>query len=352
MIDFASPQWFALSLILPFLVGLKVWSRTRSSRGVDAFVARRLQADLVRKTPAPADWIAFGLQLLGIALLILALARPQWGFREEETITEGRNVIIAIDTSNSMLAEDLQPNRLTRAKLAAQDLVRNLPTDRIGLIAFAGKAFAQAPLTIDHEAVLESIEQLDTEVISRGGTNLAEPAMLALETMSEAETSLAALVIFSDGEDLEGGEEIERMQAQTQDSKLLIVAVGVGTEAGGIIPDPLADQPGVFIKDEEGNIVRSRLDPIALRRLADLTDGVYLNMGMDSSVSDVVRQALRKLETQRLQADSSRVPIERFAIPLVAGMLFLVLSYAWPQVPMREKFQFPSSKPQPNSEIS
>ena len=282
MIDFASPQWFILLLILPFLVGLKVWSRTRSSRGVDAFVAKRLQTDLVSKTPAPADWIAFGLQLLGIALLIAATARPQWGFRETETITEGRNVIIAIDTSNSMLAEDLQPNRLTRAKLAAQDLVRNLPTDRIGLIAFAGKAFAQAPLTVDHEAVLESIDQLDTEVISRGGTNLTEPAILALETMEEAETSLAALVIFSDGEDLEGNSQIQYLREQATESSLLIVAVGVGTESGGIIPDPMANQPGVFIKDQEGNIVRSRLDPVALRQLADMTDGVYLNMGNES----------------------------------------------------------------------
>ncbi len=335
MIDFASPQWFVLLLILPFLVGLKVWSRTRSSRGVDAFVSKRLQPELVRKAPAPADWIAFGLQLLGIALLIVSAARPQWGYREVETLTEGRNVIIAIDTSNSMLAEDLQPNRLTRAKLAAQDLVRNLPADRIGLIAFAGKAFAQAPLTVDHEAVLESIDQLDTEVIARGGTNLSEPAILALQTMKEAETSLAALVIFSDGEDLEGDSQLQTLKDLVGDSTLLIVSVGVGTESGGIIPDPVTNKPGVFIKDEEGNIVRSRLNPLALRNLAEMTDGIYLNMGSESSVSDVVRQALRKLEAQELQADASRIPIERYAIPLVAAMLMLVLSYSWPQVPIR-----------------
>ncbi|MEM1296881.1 MAG: VWA domain-containing protein [Verrucomicrobiota bacterium] len=335
MIDFASPQWFILLLVLPFLVGLKVWSRTRSSRGVDAFVAKRLQLALVHKTPAPADWIAFSLQLLAIALFVAAIARPQWGFREIETLTKGRNVIIAIDTSNSMLAEDLQPNRLTRAKLAAQDLVRNLPTDRIGLIAFAGRAFAQAPLTVDHEAVLESIDQMDTEVISRGGTNLVEPAVLALDTMQEAEANLAALVIFSDGEDLEGQQQLQELQESASESKLLIVAVGVGTESGGIIPDPLAKKPGVFIKDEAGKIVRSRLDPVALRQLADMTDGVYLNMGSQSSVSDVVRQALRKLEAQQLEADATRIPIERYAIPLVLGMMALILSHAWPQVPIR-----------------
>lgn len=332
-LDFAAPQWFALTLVLPFLAILKWWSGQRARKAIDAVVARRLQKDLVRRGSVFSEWTVFALQLLAVAAFILALARPQWGFREVESFSEGRNVMIAIDTSNSMLAEDVNPNRLTRAKMAAQDLVRNLPDDRIGLIAFSGLAFVQAPLTIDHDAVLESIDQLDTEVIPRGGTNVCTPAILTLDTMAETETSLAALILFSDGEDHESGPMMEEVRRRAAQTKLLIVTVGVGTTNGSIIPDPMAKRAkkdGVFIQDSKGDIVRSRLEPAALQTLSDITGGVYVPMGSSASVAEVVQQTLRKLESQRLQVESRRVPLERYQIPLIAGMMLLVLSYLWP----------------------
>ncbi len=329
-IDFAVPQWFVLTLILPFLAGLKWWSRSRAAAAVDLIVARRLQAQLVKRQPWWADWTGFGLQLLALLAFITALARPQWGFHQIETTTAERNIFLAIDTSRSMLAEDVQPNRLDRAKLLAQDLVRNLPVDRIGVIAFAGKAFIQAPLTVDHDAVLETLSQLDAEVIPRGGTNLAGPALLAIESMRETETSLAALVLFSDGEDLEGEQERAQLAKQISDSKLLVISVGAGTTAGSIIPDPEA--PGQFLKDESGQIVRTRLNPAALRELCEMSGGVYVDMGSEGSVTSVVQQALRKLESARLRAEDVRVPHERYAIPLAAGMLLLILSHVWPNL--------------------
>jgi len=343
-IDFAVPQWFALSLILPFLVGLKWWSRSRAAAAVDGIVARRLQPLLVRRIPWWTDWTGFGLQLLAILAFIVALARPQWGFHQIETSTAERNVFIAIDTSRSMLAEDLQPNRLTRARLLAQDLVRNLPADRIGVIAFAGKAFMQAPLTVDHDAVLETLAQLDVEIIPRGGTNLAGPVLLALESMREAETSMAAIVIFSDGEDLEGSKEKEKLTKEIQNSRLLIVTVGSGTTAGGIIPDP--DKAGQFLKDESGQIVRTRLDASAMRELSDLSGGSYVDMSSEGSVTTVVQQALRKLESERLRAEDVRVPHERYAIPLAAGMILLLLSHLLPLLTGRSaRVRLPAASP-------
>jgi Ca-activated chloride channel family protein len=330
MIDFATPQWFALSLILPFLAGLKWWSRSRAAAAVDGIVAKRLQAQLVKRPPWWVDWTGFGLQLLAILAFITALARPQWGFHQIETSTSERNIFLAIDTSRSMLAEDVQPNRLERAKLLAQDLVRNLPADRLGVIAFAGKAFIQAPLTIDHDAVIETIAQLDVEVIPRGGTNLTGPALLAIESLRDTENSLAALLLFSDGEDLEGEKDRAQLTRQITDSKLLIISIGAGTTAGGIIPDP--ENPGSFLKDESGQIVRTRLNPAALRELSEVSGGVYVDMGSESSVTTVVQQALRKLESARLRAEDVRVPHERYAIPLTAGMILLLLSHLWPNL--------------------
>jgi len=327
-IDFAVPQWFALSLLLPFLVGLKWWARSRATTAVDRIVAPRLQPLLVKRVSWWADWIGFSLQLLALLAFITALARPQWGFHQIEATTAERNVFIAIDTSRSMLAEDVQPNRLARAKLLSQDLVQSLPADRIGVIAFAGKAFIQAPLTVDHEAVLETLGQLDAEVIPRGGTNLAEPVLLALDSMRKAETSLAAMILFSDGEDLEGQRTKEPLAKELESSRLLIISVGAGSAAGGIIPDP--DNPGQFIKDESGQIVRSRLNPASLRELSDMSGGSYVDMGSEGSITAIVQQALRKLETQRLRSEDVRVPHERYAIPLAAGMILLLFSHLWP----------------------
>jgi Ca-activated chloride channel family protein len=327
-IDFAVPQWFILSLLLPFLAGLKWWSRSRATISVNRIVAPRLQPQLVRRLPWWADWTGFGLQLLALLAFITALARPQWGFSQMETSTAERNVFIAIDTSRSMLAEDVQPNRLERAKLLAQDLVRTLPADRIGVIAFAGKAFIQAPLTVDHEAVLETLSQLDVEVIPRGGTNLTSPVLLALDSMRQAETSLAAMVIFSDGEDMEGQKDKDQLSRELQNARLLVVSVGAGTAAGGIIPDP--EHAGQFLKDESGQIVRTRLNPAGLQELSELSGGSYVDMGSEGSVTAIVQQALRKLESQRLRAEDVRVPHERYAIPLAAGMILLLLSHLWP----------------------
>jgi len=328
-IDFAAPHWFLLVLILPFVVGLKIWSRQYGNRVADRMVAKRLQGRLLRRVPPLADWLLFGVHLVAILCLIAAAARPQWGYREIETATEGRNVFLAIDTSRSMLAEDVRPNRLERAKRAAQDLVRNLPSDRVGLIAFAGRPFVLAPLTVDHEAVLEAIWQLDTEVVPRGGTNLAKPALMALDAMAEAETSLAALVLFSDGEDHEGEAEFSEFRLRAQDSGLLVISVGVGTAKGAILQDP-SRGPGHFVRDGEGRVVRSRLEAGGVRRLSEATDGLYVTLGNRASISQVVGEALQRLDTQQLKARETRVPVERYWLPLVLGLTLLVVAHVSP----------------------
>ena len=180
--------------------------------------------------------MAYIFHLLALAFFIIALAKPQMGYTEHEVSGKGRNVMIAMDVSRSMLATDIAPNRLQRAKLAVQDLITALPQDRIGLIAFSGRAFVQAPLTIDHTAILESIEQLDTETIPRGGTNIAMAIELAMETFNKTESANHALVLFSDGDELEGTALEAAQKAKQED--IIVVAIGVGTTSGSIIPDP------------------------------------------------------------------------------------------------------------------
>jgi len=332
-LTFAIPAWLWGGLLVVPLFGLRLWAHWHAtSRKLPGLVSPRLIGQLVNGSSRPQRWVVFSLRMIALIALFVALARPQLGYEEVETQTDSRNLIIAIDTSRSMLADDLAPNRLSRAKLAAKDIVGSLPEDRIGLMAFAGRPFLQAPLTVDHEAVNEAINQLDTEVIPRGGTNLAAATELALENFQEANLDQSTLVIFSDGEALEGSEEIESVRTRAAEAGMTTIAVGVGTREGSLIPqmddngDPL---PGVFLKDNEGQVVRSRLETGAIRELAD-TDGLYVHLGSKTSLSRVVSEIKKGIATTREDGESRLRPIERFIWPLGASFLLLVISHFVP----------------------
>ncbi len=331
---FANPEWLWCLLLLPPLAGLRVWSHWRAKTGTRGLVSPRLAKELVVGSRQWSRWIVFAMQLLALALLVLALARPQWGFEIAETESESRNVIIAIDTSRSMLATDLNPNRITRAKLAAQDIVRSLPDDRIGLIAFAGKPFLQAPLTLDHDAVIESVQQFDTEIIPRGGSNLTEAAKLAVEVFQKASSPESALIIFSDGEALEGRDELDSIVEDAKEVGLMVVSIGVGTANGSIIPEPDENgrpQEGIFVRDEEGNVVRTRLDPAALQELSGtIGGGLYLDLAATNSVGKAVPDALRRIEATRGVSESRRKAIDRFIWPLGAALFLIVAAWLLP----------------------
>lgn len=331
---FANPIWLWGLLALVPLLALRIRSDVQASRSLPGLVSPRLRKRLVSGNSRAVRWCVFSLHLLAIAGILFALARPQYGFDEVETETESRSLIVAIDTSRSMLATDLPPDRLSRAKLAAMDIVHSLPEDRIGLVAFAGKPFLQAPLTNDHEAIIESIEQLDTEIIPRGGTNLTAAARLALETFKESDVEKGALVVFSDGEALEGGEEMERLRQEASEAGMAIITVGVGTANGSIIPE--VDEtgraiPGMFIKDQSGQVVRSRLDPAELKNLAS-GSGTYVHLGGQGSLTKTVGRIKETLTASREESATRLRPIERFMWPLSFAVVCLILSHLVPML--------------------
>lgn len=346
-LTFAIPAWLWGGLLIVPLCALHLWAHWHASKKLPGLVSPKLMGQLVNGSSRPQRWVVFSLRMLALLALSAALARPQLGYEEVETQTDSRNLIIAIDTSRSMLADDLAPNRLSRAMLAANEIVRALPEDRIGLMAFAGRPFLQAPLTVDHEAVLEAINQLDTEVIPRGGTNLTASAELALETFQEANLDQSTLVLFSDGEALEGGEELEGFRLRAGESGMTIITVGVGTREGSLIPeldqqgDPI---PGVFLKDNEGQVVRSRLETGAIRELAG-KDGLYVHLGGKISLSRVVSEIQKGIATTREEGESRLRPIERFMWPLGASFLLLVLSHFVPLLSPKPRQARPAFAP-------
>src|SRR5678815_664435 len=172
--SFGAPHWLWGLLLIPILIASFIRAEHRGLRRLQEFVSARLLPQLAGTVNRPRRIVRFGMQLLGLSLALVSLAQPRWGYTFEDVKRKGLDLLIAVDTSRSMLSNDVQTNRLERVKLATRDLINEMQGDRVGLITFAGRSFLQAPLTIDYEAVMESINDLDTKTIPEGGTNNSE----------------------------------------------------------------------------------------------------------------------------------------------------------------------------------
>ncbi|MBE7212489.1 MAG: VWA domain-containing protein, partial [Gluconacetobacter diazotrophicus] len=200
-LSFGAPLWLWGLLALPALAGLFAWAERRASaRLVRLIRDSRLRGQLTGAASAARRRWRYGLLLAALGCFLVTMAGPRLGYETLEVHRRGLDLVVIVDVSKSMLAQDLAPDRLTRAKLAVQDLLRQLPGDRVGLVAFAGNAFLQAPLTIDYDAVLNAAAELDTDLIPVGGTNLGGAIDLALQAFGKNGTGNRAILLLSDGE--------------------------------------------------------------------------------------------------------------------------------------------------------
>lgn len=262
------------AVIMPLLALFLAWSWRKRKRLIRQFVQSRLLAQLTVGVSPWRQKLRMWLVALATLVIILALARPLYGYTEREYSRRGVDIIVAIDTSRSMLAEDVRPNRLARAKLAALDLMRLAQGDRLGLIAFAGSAFLQSPLTIDWGAFQESVNALDTDIIPRQGTALGRVIETAMQSFESDSGNFKALVIFTDGEDHETG--VLPAAREAASKGIRIYTVGLGTPEGDQLRERNARGETTFIKDEDGEPVTSKLNDAVLRQVAQATDGEYL----------------------------------------------------------------------------
>jgi len=323
---FASPHYAYLLFLLPLLALLKIWADAGAQRAVNAFAkSERIRSSLLGGASLVWSGLRFGMQLLALGFFIIAMTRPQFGIEQRDLQSSGRSIFIAIDTSKSMLADDVSPNRLTRAKLAAQDLLEKLPGDRVGLIAFAGRAFLQAPLTNDHDAVVESIQSLDHTTIPRGGSSLAAAINLALETMEKVGGHQHGLVIFSDGQETDAATINAAKDAARK--HLLILPVGIGTTDGALIPDPDPQRRGDYMRDDNGKVINARLEADLLRDVARIAGGQYVELASQALTRTLVDGLLARLDKQTADSRQETRAIERFQWPLFIGILLIVLSF-------------------------
>jgi Ca-activated chloride channel family protein len=322
-LTFGAPDWFWLLAAIPLAAILFLWSHRRGRELVSKIVAPRLREQLAGSVSPLRRTIRAALMLTALVFAALALAQPRYGFIEKETKQKGRDVIVAIDTSRSMMATDVSPTRLARAKLFTQDLVRLMQGDRVGLIAFAGSAFLQAPLTLDYSAVTNSLDELDTDLIPVGGTNLAAAINAALEAFGKAEGNTRALVVLTDGEELDA-DGIAAAKRAAQDG-IRIFTVGIGSPEGSLIPIRLDDGQPDFVRDKAGKPVTSKLDESRLREIAAATGGFFIPIGPEAA-RDIFEKGIVPMELSENGVFNARQPIERYQWPLAVASILLALS--------------------------
>lgn len=324
---FAEPYWLLVGVaVCLFLVWRFRRYDRRQHQALTGFVAPHLAQELTRSVSRNRRILKRVFYVAGVVFLFVALARPRAGYRWEVSHRKGLDILFAVDTSKSMLAEDVKPNRLGRARLAVEDLLNKLDGDSVGLIAFAGNAFLQCPLTLDDDAFRDSLDALDTRIIPRGGTDIASAILEAQSAFKDRTDSDRILVLLSDGEDLSGDAITAAGKAAGQG--ITIFTVGVGTPSGELIPVNDAQGGTEFLKGPSGQFVKSRLDETTMRKIAEVTGGMYEPLGQQSQgLMAIYNEGLASFHRHDLAARRHRVHLERFEWPLGLALLCLVADW-------------------------
>jgi Ca-activated chloride channel family protein len=344
--SFANKELLWLLLVIPPALAAFFWRSGRQrERLLTQFVEPRLLAGLLAGISPARRKVRHALIIVAVTLLVLAAARPQWGYSREEVNVKGLDIIVAIDTSKSMLAEDIAPNRLARAKLAALDLLQLAKTDRLGLVAFAGGAFLQCPLTIDDTVFRQSLDTLDVNIIPQGGTALAEAITTALTAFKEGDNH-QVLVIFSDGEDNDEGAVAASQDAAKAGMK--IFTVGVGTPDGEILRMKDAKGRTDYIRDATGNAVKSRLNETLLREVASATEGgFYIPLRGARAINELYEKGLAVLPKSESQEKTLKQFHEQYHWPLGAAILLLFIEILLPQRKRENRKSPTAGRPNP-----
>src|SRR5262249_47201014 len=341
---FAYPKLLWLLVAIPPGLLLFFWWSQRARRKLmEQFIQARLLPDLLAgMSDTRRRWRAACL-VAAVVCLILALARPQWGYDLEGVKQRGLDIVVAIDTSKSMLAEDIAPNRLARAKLAALDLMQQAKSDRLGLVAFAGSAFLQCPLTIDDAAFRQSVESLDVNVIPEGGTALVEAIETAATAFKEGD-NYRILVLFTDGEDHDSGALEAAKKAAA--NGLHIFTIGIGSAEGELLRIKDAKGRSDYIRDEQGNVVKSHLNETLLQEIAGATKGFYLPLRGAKTIDTLYEKGLAPLPKSESAEKLVKRYHERFHWPLACAIVLLMVEMLFPER-KRESKTAPALSPKP-----
>lgn len=330
MLRFAETYYFHLLWLVPVLVLFFVYAFRARRQAMQQFgnllLLQKLAAGVSRKRQIGK----LVLLVLAVALLALVLARPQIGTKLEEAKREGVDVFIAVDVSVSMLAQDIPPSRLEKAKHEVDNLINRLRGDRVGVIAFAGTAFVQCPLTLDYGAAKMFLDILEPGLIPTAGTNIEEAIALALKSFEGKERKFKVLILITDGENHEG--DAMKLAEEAERQGVIIHCVGIGSPEGVPIPQN-ADQLGSsgFKKDRQGQVVMSKLDEVTLEKIALQTNGKYYRASSGESELEKIYDEIARMDKKELGSLQYTQFEDRFQYVLIFVILLLIVEVMIPE---------------------
>ena len=315
---FAESGYLFLLLLIPVFIIVQTAVLRFRRRRVEKFGAEALVKELMPSYSRAKVWLRLSFFLLAFFFFVLGISRPQMGAILKEHKTRGAEVMIALDVSNSMLAEDYSPNRLERAKLAISRLVDKLRDDRIGLVVFAGNSFVQLPITTDYVSAKMFMGSISTESVPIQGTAIGEAINTAMRSFSAQSEKSRAIIVITDGENHE--DDPVAAAAQAAELGVRVFTIGVGSPEGKPIP-----MDGELLKDKDGNIVVTRLDESVLQEVADAGNGLYVRAGNSEFGLNPIIDDIRKMEDEKYSSIVFEEYDEQFMYFMGIALLFFVI---------------------------
>jgi Ca-activated chloride channel family protein len=323
MFRFANSNLLYLFLLIPVLIILYIIVKQIQKRAIQKFTQDIFIDILMPLRSKLRSHFKFILLLIALSSLIIALARPQFGSKLLNIKRQGIEIIIALDVSRSMMAEDIKPNRLERAKQAITTLINRMQDDKIGMIVFAGDAYTQLPITSDYISAKVFLSNINTEIVSKQGTAIATAIDLGVKSFTPNAEASKVIVIISDGENHEG--DVVTSAQKAAEKGIKIYTIGMGSPQGAPVPLRSGMSQGGFLKDRQGNVVISRMDPTMLSRIAAAGNGDFFSASTGNVGLNQLYNKLNKLNKSEVESKIYSEYDDQFYYFIAIALIFLLI---------------------------
>ena len=320
MFRFAHPEYLFLLILIPVLVGVFIYSTLQKRKKIKQFGNPDLLAELMPNVSVVRPQLKFYFQLTAIIFLIIVLAQPQFGTKMEKEKRKGIEVMIALDVSNSMMAQDIQPNRLEKSKQVLSKLVDDMTNDKVGLVVFAGDAYTQLPITVDYVSAKMFLSTISPKLVPRQGTAIGSAIDLAIKSFGEKSEAGRAIILITDGENHE--DDAVGAAKLALENGIVVHVIGMGKPDGAPIP---VEGTMSFWKDKEGNVVVSKLNEAMCQRIAAEGGGIYVRADNTNAAYKVISKELDKIAKSDIKTQSFSDYNEQFQSFALLALLLLVV---------------------------
>lgn len=322
MFRFAHPEFLFLLLLIPVLIGVFIYTNILKNRNIKKFGNPALIAQLMPNVSFVRPKVKFYIQLVVILLLIIVLAQPQFGTKVESSKRQGIEVMIALDVSNSMMAQDVQPSRLENAKQVLSKLIDGMNEDKIGLVVFAGDAYTQLPITADYVSAKMFLSSISTQMVQRQGTAIGSAIDLAIKSFGPKNKIARAIIIITDGENHE--DDAVGAAKLAAENNIVVHVIGMGKTDGAPIPVPGTMS---FWKDKDGNVVVSKLNEQMCKEIAISGKGLYVHADNSNSAYRIITSQLDKMAKSDIKASVFSEYNEQFQSFAILALLLLLVDF-------------------------